>query len=412
MSGLALNSKQSASCQLTSAACGVGSSANAALAQCAALIAAEPELAAMLAAIQPADRFLGALEEFARQHGITLESDAKEIIVGNRSVALGCRITAWPFAARRGWQPFVLEWGPLGAELVWGCGAEHADAAFHESTVADLRARPLNRLFAVRTPLTPEFTSALEADALPIRGLIFHMSRCGSTLIGQALKAWPSVRVLSEPGLLDIAITLAYSGNDPDWRLFRAVLAALAQPAGDERCVVIKLDAWHALALAQILQRVPAGWLFVYRNPAEVMVSHAREPGRHTVPGMLPEAWLGTSRETADQMSSREHGARVIGAICAAIVPYARAPNLLNYDELPQALRTRVADSFGFDRAAADPAKLDALLAVHAKRPYEPFADDRMTKRKAADASLRAAVERWIAPHYTALETIRHEGRA
>ncbi|MDR3386588.1 MAG: hypothetical protein P4L92_06000 [Rudaea sp.] len=376
------------------------------LSRLAAVIAGEPDLAERLARIQPVDQFATALSDAARQRGITFDDAAREAIAGNRAAMFGSRVTQWPLASRRGWQPFALEWGPSGAELVWGRGVACAGTVFHEQVVMALRSLPMNRMFAVRTPLTREFISALEADALPVRGLVFHMSRCGSTLVAQALKAWPGVRVVGEPGLLDSAITLACAGNDPDWMIFRAVIAALAQPAGTDRDVTIKLDAWHALALTEIRRRICVPWLFVYRDPVEVLVSHAREPGRHTVPGMLPPAWFGTPVQTYDAAALVQYAAQVIGAICAAVAPHASAANLLNYEELPQAL-TRVAQAFDLDPRAADPDRLAMLLTRHAKRPHESFADDRATKRAAASGEIRAAAEHWIAPQYMALETIR-----
>jgi hypothetical protein len=383
-----------------------------ALARCAAIIAREPDLAERLAAILTVDHLITVLSGLAQQRGIALDESARQTLSSGHMVTFANRVAEWALESRRGWQPFALEWGPAGAELVWGNGVARAEAAFHEETVGALRSLPMNRLFAVRTPLTREFVAALEADALPIRGLIFHMSRCGSTLIAQALKAWPGVRVLSEPGPLDTAITAACTGIDPDWLIFRGVIAALAQPAGGDRDVVIKLDAWHALVLPQIRQSIPVPWLFAYRNPIEVLVSHVREPGRHTVPGMLPSAWFGAPEPIHDVQTRVQYAARVLGAICAAVVPYADAANLVNYDQLPQALTTCMPLGFGLDPAAADHASLIALLKKHAKRPYESFADDRAAKRGAAGEEVRAAAERWMALHYATLEKIRNESAA
>lgn len=379
-----------------------------AFARCAAIIAAEPDVAFRLAAIHRADEFFSALVELARQRGIEFAGDAQAVMHAAGTQCLGCRLEAWRPEARPGWQPFALECGPAGMELVWGCGTGRAGEPFHELTVATLRARPLNRWFAVRTPLSAAFVAALEAQALPLSGLIFHMSRCGSTLIAQALKAWTGVRALSEPALLDTAITFCFAGHDPDGLLLRGVVAGLAQPGGDDSQVIIKLDAWHALAFGVIRSLLPAvPWLFVYRDPIEVMASHRREPGRHTVPGMLPEAWLGDLSPPADAAEPQDYAARVIGGICAAIVPHAKAVNLFNYSELPDALTTRLPRLFALDPDGLDGSLLDATLARHAKRPYEAFTDDRAAKRAAADMNMYHRVGRWIEPHFKALEEIR-----
>ena len=359
-----------------------------------------------LAAQRSTGEFARALADAARERGISLDAESRITIESQREIRLGHRCSEWPLSARCFWQPFALEWTNDGAELIWGCAAGASDSPFHEQTVMDLRARPLNRLFAVRTPLTADLRAMLQADALPVRGLIFHMSRCGSTLVAQALKAWPGTRVVSEPALLDTAITMTCTGHDPGGELLRAVLAALAQPRNDDRDIIIKLDAWHAMALATIKTLVDAPWLFVYRDPCEVLVSHAREPGRHTIPGMLPEAWFPGVR-SHDAAALTDYAAQVIGAICSGVVPHASATNLLNYAELPDAIAARVAPLFGLDSADARDAELATILSRHAKRPYETFSDDRATKRAATTETIREAAQRWIAPHYDALEAIR-----
>lgn len=377
------------------------------LARCGLLIAAEPELAHVLAAHRSSDTFAAGLREAARERGIEFDSVTDAKLAAITPTPSGCRLTHWPLPMRQGWQPFALEFGPHGVELVWGCGLGRADQVFHELTALELRVLPLNRYFSVRTPLSAAFIATLVAEALPVAGLVYHMSRCGSTLVAEALKAWPGMRVLSEPALFDGAVTLARSGHDPDWLVLRGVIAALSQPDGADRAVCFKLDAWHTLALVEIRRIVHAPWLFVYRDPVEVMVSHARAPGRHVVPGLLPGMALETAGDGSKEHTTADHAARVIGAICAAIIPHASAAQLLNYAEIPGALATRLPAALGLNPDALDTTRLAALLTRHAKQPHEAFVDDRAAKQAQATATLRATAARWITPHYAAIETIR-----
>jgi hypothetical protein len=383
---------------------------DAALARCAERFAAEPASATRLAAIDSTEAFREALLAFASAVSAD-DACALAAVAFNRSAPVRLTTGVWSAAQRLGWQPLALEWGGAGAELVWGCGEVPDAVAFHEQVVATLRYSPFNRWFAQRTPLTSAFVAELEADALPLSGLILHESRCGSTLIAQALKAWPGTRVISEPGLLDTALTAALSGMDPTAFTFRAVLAALRQPARDDARVIIKLDAWHALALGALRSLLPGvPWLFAYRDPLEVLVSHVKEPGRHTVPGMLPDAWLAPAF-TDDTQLPIEHAARVLGSLCAAIVPHAHAAQLVNYAELADAtsgaLSTRIPRLFGLDPAAVDRERYAAALAHHSKHPREAFVDDRAAKNEAAPGALREIAARWMDPHHAALEAIR-----
>ena len=384
-----------------------------ALARCADWLLLHPAQAAALAAIPASDTFRDALLAANAVHGHADDAPVLAALAYHQAAPAQPARAAWPSAQRRDWQPLALEWSMHGAELVWGCG-DVPDAPFHEHVVAALRYRPFNRWFAQRTPVTPTLVAELEAEALPLAGLILHESRCGSTLIAQALKAWPGTRVLSEPGLLDTALMAALSGMDPQALTFRAALAALCQPRRDDARVIIKLDAWHALALGALQSLLPGvPWLFAYRAPHEVLVSHARESGRHTVPGMLPEPWLAPAPADAP-FSMTEHAARVLGSICAAVVPHVRPEQLVNYSELADAssdaLPTRIPRLFGLDPAAVDANRYAATFTRHAKRPHIAFTDDRADKNDAVDDALRAAAARWMEPSYVALEAIRVRG--
>lgn len=383
---------------------------DAALARCAERIVADPAWAMRLAAIESTEKFRDTLLSW--MSGVDAD-DARTLagIAFDRPAPNGMAVDAWSPLRQPGWQPLALEWSAAGAEILWGCGEVPDTVAFHEQVVATLRYRPFNRWFAQRTPLTPAFVAELEAEALPLAGLVLHESRCGSTLIAQALKAWPGTRVISEPGLLDTALTATLTGMDPTALLFRGVLAALRQPANGDARVVIKLDAWHALALGALGSLLPGvPWLFAYRDPLEVLVSHVKEPGRHTVPGMLPDAWLAPAVD-GDTELPIEHAARVLGSLCATIVPHAQPAQLINYAELADrssdALSTRIPRLFGLDPAAVDRERYAAALAYHSKHPREAFVDDRAAKNESATDALRTIAARWMDAPYAALEAIR-----
>jgi hypothetical protein len=384
------------------------------LARCGEWLLRDPDLAMRLASIASPVEFRDALLAANAALGHAEDAAALAAIAFDRAAPACPPRAAWPLAQRRGWQPLALEWSTSGAELVWGCGKVNAALPFHEHIVASLRYRPFNRWFGQRTPITPGLVAELEVDALPLAGLVLHESRCGSTLIAQALKAWPGTRVVSEPGLLDVAFTAALSGMDPAALAFRGALAALRQPARDDARVVVKLDAWHALALGALRSLLPGvAWLFAYRDPLEVLVSHTKEPGRHTVPGMLPDIWLLPASADAD-LAPIEYAARVLGSVCTAVAPHAQPEQLVNHAELADsssdALSTRIPRLFGLDPAAVDADRYASTLARHAKHLDEAYVDDRAAKNNAVTGTLRDFAARWMEPSYVALEAIRLRG--
>src|SRR5439155_24789392 len=145
-----------------------------------------------------------------------------------------------------------------------------------------------------QTPI--EVLAELQAaePGIPPTGFIFHMSRCGSTLISQMLAALPQNVVVSEAGPVDAVLRARFQAPDLPEReqigWLQGIVSALGRRrTGEESHFFVKLDAWHTLDLPLIQRAFPdVPWLFLYRNPVEVMVSHARQPGSQLVPGMLP----------------------------------------------------------------------------------------------------------------------------
>ena len=229
---------------------------------------------------------------------------------------------------------------------------------------------------------------------MALAGLVLHSSRCGSTSVLRALDTWPGVAGIDEPPTLDAALTSVRRGGDPS--VVRAELARLGAQ-GDR--VLVKTDAWHVLALPLLRAAAPdVPWLFVHRDPAEILVSHAREPGSHTVPGLLDEVWFGRPRT----VQPLEHAAVVLAAIFSAAAAHANAENLLDHAELPDAV-TRVAGHFGLDPAGLDPSALETVLARHAKHPHLAYDDDRAAKRAAVTPRIADLVRTVVGPAYVDL---------
>ncbi len=132
--------------------------------------------------------------------------------------------------------------------------------------------------------------SSLSTTSRPLEpaGLIFHLSRCGSTLVSRLLGTLPGVVVVSEPSPLN-----ALLGLDPDRvdgatlvRLVRLLVRALGRRRhGDEQHLVLKCTSWNIRRreiLAAAFPETP--WVWVQREPAHVAASLLATP-----PG-----WLGS----------------------------------------------------------------------------------------------------------------------
>jgi hypothetical protein len=318
---------------------------------------------------------------------------------------------------RHGWLPIRIWQAADGWSADWCHFGDRPlrEAFFRDSVEAALR-RPFNQAFRQYTGMDALLDWQRRSPGVAPTAFVFHASRCGSTLLAQMLARLDSHIVLSEPPPLDTLLRAPYHDAavaplQAAW--LRALLSAWGQRRrGDERALVVKLDAWNIFELPLLRQCFPATpWIFLYRDPLEIAVSQLQSPGRHMVPGMLGPSPLTTAMAQAGNISRAAFVARALGSILAAGLEQCTRHGgmAVNYDELPQLLGERLAPVFGLDPVAAA-AALDGLRD-HAKRPGERFEPDRASKRQAADDDTRRQVERWASPPYAALEALRETQR-
>ena len=314
-----------------------------------------------------------------------------------------CGGRAWP---GRQWLPVDLVVDPAGARLDWlhFAGAPLAEALFAQSA-GIAAARPLNRLCRYRMPLDALLDPPPgDAAAMP-DGFIFHMTRCGSTLVAQMLAALPGHTVVSEPAPLDALIALL--GPEPDAAgvsALRTLVGALGRDrSGATRRRFVKRSGWHALALPLLRRAFPeVPWIFLHRDPVEVLVSHHRTPGLQFDPATVPAARFGLAKPAPGAFA-----AAAIAAGCRAALAAADDGGLIvSYRELPGALFTRVLPHFGVHPDAAERATMAAAAGRNAKAPHLAFTPDSEGKRDAADDRLRALAREHLAEPCARLDVL------
>ncbi len=149
------------------------------------------------------------------------------------------------------------------------------------------------------------------------------MSRCGSTLA--AANAGGLVDgniVLSEADPIDAVLRAPLHHShvtDVDRRAWlQAIVSALGQRRhADEAHLFIKFESWSVLELALIREAFPdVPWVFLYRDPVEVLVSQLRLRGRTMSPGPFASRYLGMDLVTATRMDPDEYCARLLARLC------------------------------------------------------------------------------------------------
>lgn len=121
--------------------------------------------------------------------------------------------------------------------------------------------------------------------------LIFHWSRCGSTLLSGSLGLAAEVKVLSESMLISDMLL------DPHWprqthaELLQLLMSLQGQCRHGETKLVVKCNAWDLQDWPLWLQTFPAARVICLgREPGRILASHQRVSGRQMV-YLQPSVW-------------------------------------------------------------------------------------------------------------------------
>jgi hypothetical protein len=320
---------------------------------------------------------------------------------------IGCCMSA---GEARDWD--LCGWAPVAARIHDGeamadwvyFGQRRFTEPFFEESVRLALGNPFAKLFrleaGVRRP-----QRAGRAGLEPA-GFIFHMSRCGSTLVTRALAALPRVVAISEAAPIHAMIRTGRSAH------VRDIVLALGRPrVGGENRYFIKFDAWEIHQLPLIREAFPdTPWIFVYRDPLEVLMSQLRTPGMHCLPGALDPATLGMT--FADITLRREEWcARVLARFLRSALDHRADPAgmFVDYRDLPKAIWEGIAKHFSTEFDEEELRQMRETVQFHAKLPELRFAPDSDDKQREASPEVRAIATELLEPLYRELRRVSEQ---
>jgi len=234
-------------------------------------------------------------------------------------------------------------------------------------------------------------------------GLIFHVARCGSTLISQLLKQHDNLVVYAEP--LPVNEILL-----PPHKWPRRELVAALQSLGDafarhaRKPYILKFSSWNTLFCDILAEAFPdSPWLLSLRDPVEVAVSLLGQP-----PGWMQgsdESSKVLTRFVDPDSSSRsadEFVARLYGKFCEAACSLdAKRGRIVRYEDLPAAVWDIVAPHFSLSVDDQRRNRMSEAARINSKAPVgkaAAFASDAATKQAAASTALRQAIDAFARP--------------
>lgn len=212
---------------------------------------------------------------------------------------------------------------------------------------------------------------------VPPTAFVFHVSRCGSTLVTQLLGLDPTHVTLSEVPFID---ELLRAKDLPD--VASAVKAALIcygqNRTGIEQRLFVKTDSWHLSFYRELREWFPGvPFILLYRSPDEVLYSQQKRRGLHAVPGFIEPELLGGAH---GEVSLDEHMALVLEHYFTRLLAIARTEEhflLVNYSEGIPLIVEKIAALTGTILDEHTREQMEVRSQFHAKYPEQAFSEER-----------------------------------
>ena len=187
---------------------------------------------------------------------------------------------------------------------------------------------------------------------------IFHISRCGSTLLSQALGLNDEHITLSEVPFIDDLLKLF---TIDEWLInvkYQAILKAAIRLYGrriseNKKKLFIKADSWHIYYLPLFRLLYPSTpFLLLFRKPDEVLYSQQKKRGMHAVPGLISDSILGIQYNKTNIVNFDEHMINVLESYYSSFNKMTQNDNLsflANYAEGIEQIINRLAGYINID---------------------------------------------------------------
>jgi hypothetical protein len=223
-----------------------------------------------------------------------------------------------------------------------------------------------------------------ELVCVELKSLLFHVSRCGSTMMTQSLAISPQNIVVSEAPIIDQIIRSNFFDLDKKREVIKSVIALLGQKRfSEEKNLIVKLDSWHIFQIDQLRSIFPElPFALLYRNPIEVLQSHAKLKGMHMVPNLLPASVFGISDEEIEVISFQQYGVVVLEKYFQAYLDfYGTDKNVVmyNYEEGMKSILERFLSFIDADYFVEEVDQMCERLTRHSKKGDVTFKGDSFT---------------------------------
>jgi hypothetical protein len=235
------------------------------------------------------------------------------------------------------------------------------------------------------TAVMPEWGK--QTDSIAPSAIIFHISRCGSTLISQLLGLQPANIVLSEVPFIDELLRNGFRKKNMNETL-PLVKAAIGlygtRRTAAQQNLFIKTDSWHIHFYNELRSLYPnVPFILLYRKPDEVICSQQKRRGMQAVPGVIEPEIFGFDINEAIQLSLDEYMGGVIETYLQTFIDILKKDKLavpVNYNEGAMSIINKIASLTGITISESEKQAMQQRSSYHAKYPEQVFEEAEITE--------------------------------
>lgn len=344
----------------------------------------------------------GLLEKIRYCFGLPTLSDEQTLEVLAR--CNGHVLDSVPDLFDAGWMPY--RYLAKTQTLSWCIPLGHPEESFHEQYIDRCRQQCLfNQIVSPQTPLAGLSGDGAAHTQKPA-GFIFHLSRCGSTLMSGCLSELDTTSVLSESPVLTALLLDTAICDKQKQQLLLTLVGQQASVYPERDKVIIKWNAWDILLwplLRSLYPDVPV--VLLVRHPIEVLASHQRMAGRH-MSGDPSLAFLGGVFEgMCEHETPLDFRIRVLSELMRRMLVVANEPHvsLVDYAELGEEKIIEIARLFGLSLTSLERARLCRRIGFNSKAAEQVFRADTKQKRRLFDVKDGEKIHARLSPLYCQL---------
>ena len=285
----------------------------------------------------------------------------------------------------KGWVPVKLYGDDESLQCRWlYVGDKDFTEPFFDDTISSRRGLPENGYLQKRMSSIDDLTDRVqELQVIEPTAFIFHISRCGSTLISQLLGIQPSNIILSEVPFFDDLLRFGKKQHCMT-RILPHLKAAIglygAKRNADHQQLFIKTDSWHIHFYKELRTLYPTVPFFLmYRKPNEVLRSQQKKRGMHVIPNYLEAAIFGFDQEKISTIPFDEYSGMVIESYLDAFVEILqkdRSAYAINYHGGAMQMVETIAAVTNLHIAAKEKDLMKNRAGFHAKFPKQIFSEE------------------------------------